>query len=362
MGKSILKITILTFMLIGLPMAGIFLAGRDISVYLEFPPQTQFVRHAPFSLAVFCFIGLLVLGSVLPFLIRAAAFISGNRNKTDDTPEPRFPGWGYVGLIIGLVSWFLAWTRFTWFQFFQAHTFIPLWLSYILVINALTRKRKGTCLLTQRPKAFIVLFPASVGFWWFFEYLNRFVQNWHYIEVNRFSAMEYFFLASASFAMVLPAVLSTREFLLTFSFFERAFGSYVRVNMRHGKTWAWTFLILAAIGLAWIGRFPDYLFPLVWISPLVIIVSLQVVFNDRQPFSELKVGRWTTVIASASAALICGFFWEMWNYYSLAKWIYSIPFVQKLHIFEMPLPGYAGYLPFGLECAVIGDLIIRPRP
>jgi len=26
-------------------------------------------------------------------------------------------------------------------------------------------------------------------------------------------------------------------------------------------------------------------------------------------------------------------------------------------IFEMPALGYAGYLPFGLECAVIGELI-----
>jgi hypothetical protein len=56
-------------------------------------------------------------------------------------------------------------------------------------------------------------------------------------------------------------------------------------------------------------------------------------------------------------ALICGFFWEMWNIGSLAQWKYSIPYVHRFEIFAMPLLGYAGYLPFGLECAAVGDLV-----
>ena len=75
--------------------------------------------------------------------------------------------------------------------------------------------------------------------------------------------------------------------------------------------------------------------------------------------SDLSKGRWTMIVASAVSALICGFFWEMWNYFSMAKWVYSVPYVQKFHLFEMPLLGYAGYLPFGLECAVIGDMICK---
>ena len=65
------------------------------------------------------------------------------------------------------------------------------------------------------------------------------------------------------------------------------------------------------------------------------------------------------VIASALAALICGWFWEMWNFFSLTKWEYRVPFVNRFQVFEMPLLGYAGYLPFGLECAVIGNLLDR---
>jgi len=71
----------------------------------------------------------------------------------------------------------------------------------------------------------------------------------------------------------------------------------------------------------------------------------------------MAAGDWSGAVAAALAALVCGGFWEMWNYFSLAKWEYSIPFVQRFQIFEMPLLGYAGYLPFGLECVVIGDML-----
>jgi len=52
-------------------------------------------------------------------------------------------------------------------------------------------------------------------------------------------------------------------------------------------------------------------------------------------------------------------FWELWNWGSLAKWTYSVPYVQRFQLFEMPLLGYAGYLPFGLECALVMDLVAR---
>jgi hypothetical protein len=61
----------------------------------------------------------------------------------------------------------------------------------------------------------------------------------------------------------------------------------------------------------------------------------------------------------ALAALFCGFFWELWNVGSLAHWQYSIPFVQRFHLFEMPLLGYAGYLPFGLACLAAADILYR---
>jgi hypothetical protein len=79
--------------------------------------------------------------------------------------------------------------------------------------------------------------------------------------------------------------------------------------------------------------------------------------KERHVLGDITEGNWVLVVASALAAVFCGWFWEMWNYCSLAKWQYSVPFVNRFHLFGMPILGYAGYLPFGLECAVIGGMI-----
>jgi len=355
----ILKLIILTTMLIGLPLIGIRATGHNFYDYLEFPPETRYVQHAPFSLQASLVLGLFILLVNLPFVYRSAVSIISNISKPKKlNSKTAFPWWGYVGLMTGLIAWILAWTRYPWFGCLQLHTFTPLWVSYILVINALTQRRSGSCLMTANPRAFLILFPVSAAFWWFFEYLNRFVQNWYYVEVVRFTPMEYFLMASVSFSTVLPAVLSTRAYLLSFPFFETTFGTYVKLNPKFPRLLACTFFVISGIGLACIGLFPNYLFPLLWVSPLIIIVSLQAMAREKHILSDITEGKWTLVFASAISAFICGFFWEMWNYFSLAKWIYSIPFVQKYQIFEMPLLGYAGYLPFGLECAVVADFIL----
>jgi hypothetical protein len=112
-------------------------------------------------------------------------------------------------------------------------------------------------------------------------------------------------------------------------------------------------------GLSGIGVWPDLLFPLLWVSPLLVIVSTQVILEEPSMLDALARGDWRPFAASAFAALLCGWFWEMWNYYSLARWEYAVPFVHKFLIFEMPVLGFAGYLPFGLECAAIGSIIER---
>jgi hypothetical protein len=42
--------------------------------------------------------------------------------------------------------------------------------------------------------------------------------------------------------------------------------------------------------------------------------------------------------------------WECWNYWSRSKWHYTVPIMEHLKLFEMPLPGYLGFPAFALEC------------
>jgi hypothetical protein len=353
--RLLIKFVILTVMLLGLPLLGIWVAGYPVLDYLEFPPQTRYVRHAPFSGLAFTLYGIFIAACTVPLIVRALKPFPRNLSISRQAAQP-FPAWGWLGLILGMVAWILAWTRFSWFSAFQPHTFTPLWIAFIVVINAFGYRQSGYCMLLCRPLFFLMLFPTSAVFWWFFEYLNRFVQNWYYVGPE-FNATEYFWYATLPFATVLPAVLGLRDMLMSTRWLQQRFDVFMPLQLRRPKTMAALILLISAGGLTGIGIWPNFLFPLLWVSPLLIIVCLQTLMSERHLLSNLTAGNWTPLVAAALAALICGFFWEMWNVFSLAKWKYSIPMVHRFAVFEMPLLGYAGYLPFGLQCAVVGSML-----
>lgn len=364
MRRVLLKLLVFVTMALGLPLLGIWVAGEPVARYLEFPPTTRYVEHAPFSLPLFLLGVLLVLVPLVPFALRAARY----------RPEPGarvskarpFPLWGWAGVASGIAFWILAWTRFSWFAPLQAYTFTPLWLSFVVVVNALTYRKAGTCLMTERPRFFLLLFPASAAFWWSFEYLNRFVQNWYYLDSGAYGGWEYFRLATLPFSTVLPAVLSTREWLGTFPRFDHPFRSFLPLAVRRPRAVSWALLAISAGTFAGIGVWPDLLYPFLWVSPLVVLVALDGIAGRPHLLSRVAEGDWRNIVGFCLAALLCGFFWEMWNVHSLAKWEYSIPYVHRFLLFEMPVLGYSGYLPFGLECAAVAalveDLFRPPKP
>ncbi|MFP3980732.1 MAG: hypothetical protein ACLFUY_05000 [Desulfobacterales bacterium] len=349
---------ILPVMLVGLPLLGAWLfLTRPLGVYFDFPPSPGLVSHAPFSWPVFIGLAALIAACAAPFVSRAVSVLRQGVMPAPAVPARAFPAWGWLGVLICATAWILAWTRFEWLAGFQPYTFPFLWIGFILAVNALAVRRAGTCLLVQKPVFFLALFPASAVFWWFFEYLNRFVLNWYYINVDMFAPWEYIVYASICFATVLPGVLSVAALLRTFSFFERAYADFIPIRPAAPRGWAAAVLVIAAAGLFFLGLLPNLLFPLLWVSPLLIIVCLQVIAGQQTILAPIRQGDWHRAVCFAAAALVCGFFWEMWNYWSMAKWEYSIPFVHAFQVFEMPVLGYAGYLPFGLECAVVGDIL-----
>src|SRR5438067_11500391 len=76
----------------------------------------------------------------------------------------------------------------------------------------------------------------------------------------------------------------------------------------------------------------------------------------------LREGNWRPIVSLSLGALICGFFWEMWNYYSWPKWIYHTPGAQFLEVFEMPLLGYGGNVPVPLAVVVLRKLLWGGAP
>ena len=231
--------------------------------------------------------------------------------------------------------------------------FFPLWLGYCMTVDALAFVRKGDSLLTRSPKAYILLFIFSAPSWWLFELINLRTQNWFYDGRQYFTDLQYFLFASLSFSTVVPAVFGTAELAGTFGWIKRRCGPVLVVKTS-------TLIVIFSAGwfmLILLLLWPLYFFPFVWVSLYFILEPINVWSGNRSLLKHIAEGDWRPVLALCTGCLICGFFWEMWNYFSYPKWGYRVPFVDFLHIFEMPLAGYAGYLPFALELFALYHLI-----
>jgi hypothetical protein len=269
------------------------------------------------------------------------------------THTQKWPIHGWIGIVLSITFWIMNWSlsghRTHW-------GFFPMWFGYCLTVDALVFIRKGHSLLTRKPGAYVALFFISAPAWWLFEVINWRTQNWYYVGEDLFSGAEYFLLSSLSFSTVMPAVFGTAELAGTFPWINK-----MNCSLRIVLTPAAliTLFITGCIMLALMLIWPVYFFPFVWLSVYFILEPFNVRLKNRTLLQYIAGGDWRPVFALWVGCLICGFFWEMWNFYSYPKWIYRIPFFDFLHIFEMPLLGYFGYLPFSMELFALYHLTIR---
>lgn len=349
--RALLALILFAALTVALPLLGLAAAGYPIAAYAGFPPRTEFVVHAPFAWDAFIVLSLPACGALVLFWSALARARPAPRRL----PAQRFPAWGWIGVALLAAGWILAWTEGLLPPGWRRHAFTPLWLGYIVAMNGLVHRRTGASPLTQRTGLFLALFPASAAFWWLFEYLNQFVDNWYYRGIEASGDWDYFLQASLPYSTVLPAVLSTWAWLRQFPRLEALALPPFRASRHIG----WPALAAGTAGLAGIGIWPDALYPMLWLAPLLVLLGLAQLLLGDSLLGPLGAGDWRPLLQPALAALACGFLWELWNYGSLAKWHYSIPYVAGFHVFEMPLLGYAGYLPFGIACALATDLVAR---
>ena len=278
-------------------------------------------------------------------------------NAADSRKQPAlWPPQGRLGLLLLGICWPLNWTLP---GMRTAYLFFPLWLGYILVVDALVLARTGSSLWTRSRRDFVLLFVTSAPVWWLFELINSRTGNWEYQGSDTFTRFQYYLLCTLSFSTVMPAVFETGELARTFRWMERAVpGPRVRPTVTLSFGLFLVGLGMLALTLAW----PKYCYPFVWTSLALVLESLNRWLGRRHFLETLQQGDWRPVISLSLGALICGFFWEMWNYYSYPKWVYHTPGAQFLHIFEMPLLGYAGYIPFALELFGLKNVLWRRSP
>ena len=262
-----------------------------------------------------------------------------------EKPLPRYclPYRGLLGLLLIAIAWPLSWAE----NGPGLHyTFFPLWLGFILTIDGLVLRRSGTSLIVRSPKIMALMFVVAMPYWWTFEAINNVTHNWVYIGSEKNINIIDYLESSLAFSVVIPAIFEVSELIGSFGFIRR----FARLPaLVLGRRQVILVALLGVLSLAALLVWPTYLFPVTWVSLFLIFDPINHLSGRPSILSQVRNGDWRLVIAFALGALVCGFFWEMWNTEASASWEYNVGIFDFARIFQMPLLGYGGYLPFGLE-------------
>ncbi len=234
----------------------------------------------------------------------------------------------------------------TFFYLFEWWTFIP-------VIGLINNQREGNSLIVGPRQQLVWVTGFSVIVWLFIEIWNFRLHNWLYVGVIELTWLRWLAYA-VSFATVLPAILEVDTLFGNFGLARRVPGPVIRVSesLLNGCVLAGLLMLTLVMLL------PRYCFPLLWVG-IVFILDPVIYRRDRVAsfLGQAARGSYARLLRLMLAGLLCGVLWEFWNYWSGAKWIYAIPLFDFWKVFEMPLVGYLGFMPFALECYLFWQLL-----
>ena len=248
-----------------------------------------------------------------------------------------------IGLGLSLIAATLLAARFS--QTADLFRFPLCWAGVLVALDGGVRLRRGRSPLATAVD-WIACGAASVLFWDAFELVNLRLKNWWYTGVSPNPVVSAAF-GAVSFATVLPAV---RLGLRALHEPQDA----VPARRRPGLL-ALTGLALLALALA----FPRYAFPLAWLFLWPLCEAAAALLPKRTLATPLEA---RVFLPIAALGIPLGLLWESLNWRCERGWVYTVPFLDRWKLFEMPLPGYLGYLPFMLEAAAALALLDRLRP
>lgn len=256
---------------------------------------------------------------------------------------------GILGLLVLILSEFLHFKKvepfYSWFYCFA-------WWSYILFIDAIIYRLKGNSLFVNRRKEFFLMIPWSVFIWLVFEAANLSLENWYYINLPH-STLERWLGYAVAYGTVLPGIFLTMELLETLGLFKTS--SIKKTLISQG-----IHQVLIAMGTLCIVSsivIPQHFFSLIWVGFIFLIEPFLYRFGGRSLLKDLEEGNPRKIYLLLIAGLICGLLWEFWNFWALSKWVYTVPFFEKMRGFEMPLLGFLGFPPFAVQVYVMYNLI-----
>jgi len=236
------------------------------------------------------------------------------------------------------------------------------WWGVLLALDGAVRLRHGASPL-GRPRDFLACAAASVLFWDFFELLDLRLHDWWYVGVPRTRLGGAAFSAFC-FATVLPAAR------LGLALLSPRLDAGMGIAQPAPRAVRPLFALFA-VSLGMVLAFPRFAFPLAWLLLCFLFEAELLRRRDSEarllsPLQALCAGDRAPILRLLALALPIGLLWEALNSGSARGWVYTVPRFERWKLFEMPLPGYLGYLPFLLECgaalALVDRIVPRLRP
>ncbi|HEV3463239.1 MAG TPA: hypothetical protein VG846_04580, partial [Actinomycetota bacterium] len=223
---------------------------------------------------------------------------------------------------------------------FRGYWFDIVWTGFILAADAVVWARAGRSLIHGGGWRLVAMFALSAPFWWAFEVANWRLENWRYVGTSIYGGQAHVVLKTISFLFVLPALAESRDLLRSFVRFPHP----PAIPLPSRTATALIVFGLACVPLLYL--FPDQTFPLVWLAPMAVLDAVAELRGRPSIIRLVRQGRAGPVLLLATAGLGTGILWEMWNWGAVPFWQYRIPYVGFWPVFEMPILGYLGYLPF----------------
>ncbi len=248
----------------------------------------------------------------------------------------------------------------TFCRWMAAHMTAIVWVGYIFLLEGILAIQNAGGPVRRRPHHFTFLSLASVFIWCVFDWINFYYINaWDYIGLPQ-GEFDRFWSYLLAFAAIVPGMLMSGQVLLNMGWFNWARSS----GFKMPRIAKWLALAAGVAMFVWpfVAKNSVTNYTL-WTSLVLMLDPINLKLGRPSMFRDWQNGWYGRTLAAFAGGLMCGFCWEFWNYWALAKWTYHLPFLgvtEHIKYFEMPIVGLLGFMPFGLEAWVMWQSMRMP--
>jgi len=236
------------------------------------------------------------------------------------------------------------------------------WTGFILFADAIVYRARGESWMRSSPGEFAALALVSIPLWLVFEAFNLVIDNWNYTGLPENFLLRQFGYAW-SFGTIWPAIFEGADLVsVVRGRGAKPSGEQTDARLkplpdarlepsRYGalaSVGAGTLMLVAPLLVS--PATARYLAAPVWLGFIFLLDPINARLGGESLWLDVRAADYRRLINLALSGFLCGVLWEFWNFWSRAKWHYTVPIMERWKIFEMPVPGYFGFPPFALEC------------